>query len=106
MRIFSEVTIMAKKSVNEKKEKVLDFILSIAENQSKNIIDFVRRITRVRERMRKLVVATGLTLAGLIVVFIGLANYLSSIWPNLQDGIILMIVGLAAILIAVVYKQA
>ncbi len=97
---------MAKKKIEDKKEKVLDFIIGIVENQSKNIIDFVKKVTKVREKVRKVVVATGLTLAGLIVVLIGLSNYLAATFPNLQNGIMQMLVGLLAIIIAVIYKKA
>ena len=97
---------MVKKSLAEKKEKVLDFIVNLLENQSKNVIEFVKKVTRIREKVKKVVVAATLTAAGLIVVLIGIANYLSALFPTLQDGIMQIIVGLAAIITAVIYKKA
>lgn len=92
--------------VNIKKEKVLDFILDIVENQSKNIIDFIKRMVKMKEKIRKIVFATGLGLAGLIVLVLGLANYIGTFFPNLQYGVMQIIVGAVAIVIAVLYKKS
>lgn len=94
------------KSVYEKhKEKILAYFIDFLETGGKTVLESLKQMAKVKEKLRKIVVSTGLVLAALVVVLIGIATYLSALTPNWPPGLMQIVVGAVAIVLALIYVK-
>ncbi len=97
---------LAVKELYEKnKEKIMAYLADFLEQGGKSLLEWVKKISRIRERIRKVVVSTGFILAGLVVLLLGIADYLATLAPNLPAGIMHIIVGIGVIVLAIIYAK-
>jgi len=94
------------KGVYEKhKEQILEYFMDFLETGGKSLLDWLKQIAKVKEKFKKVVVSTGLVIAGLIIVLIGLANFLATLVPQWPAGLMQIIVGAVAIVLALIYVK-
>jgi len=87
------------------KEKILAYFMDFLETGGKSVLDWLKQLAQLKEKFRKIVVSTGLVLAALVVVLIGLANYLASLTPTWPPGLMQVVVGAVAIILAMIYVK-
>lgn len=96
----------AVKGLYEKnKEKIMVYFADFLEQGGKSFLEWVRKVSRIKERIRKVVVSTGFILAGLVVLLVGIADYLATLAPNLPAGMMRIIVGIVVIALAIIYVK-
>lgn len=92
------------KSVYEKhKEEILAYLMDFLESGGKSLLEWVKQASKIKEKIKKLIISTGLVLAGIIVVIIGIATYLATLVPTWPAGLMQVVVGVVAILLALIY---
>ena len=92
------------KSAYEKhKEQLLIYFMDFLESGGRNLLEWLKQIAVIKEKIRKVVVSTGLILGGLVVILIGLANYLSTLVPDWPAGLMQAVVGVVAVILALIY---
>jgi hypothetical protein len=105
---------MAKKSVslnlrsfmNKLMEKSFQSLFSVVAEESEHIAKWVRNISGLGRKIRRLLTAFVLFAAGLGVLGIGIALYLNELFPELKNGVSHVLVGLIIILIASAYAKS
>lgn len=96
----------AVKELYEKnKEKIMAYLADFLEQGGKSLLEWVKRVSKIKERIRKVVVSTGFILAGLIVLLLGISDYLATLTPDLPAGVMHIIVGVVTIVLAMVYVK-
>ena len=94
------------KSVYDKhKEQILAYFMDFLETGGRSLLDWLKHVAEIKEKIRKIVLSTGLVIAGLFILILGLANYLATLVPNWPAGLMQIVVGAAAILLAVIYVK-
>ena len=88
------------------KEQLLTYFMDFLETGGRSLLDWLKQIAEIKEKIRKVIVSTGLVIAGLIVLLIGLANYLATLAPNWPAGLMQMVVGAVAIILAMIYVKS
>lgn len=94
-----------KNAYEKNKEKVLQYLVDFLERGGGSLLDWIKQILKIKEKIKKVVVSMGLVFAGLVVLIIGLANYLATLAPNLPDGIMQVIIGAVVIGLAIIYVK-
>lgn len=94
-----------KKTYEKNKEKVLQYLADFLERGGSSFLEWIRQILKIKEKIRKVFVSVGLVFAGLVVLIIGLSNYLATLAPNLPAGVMHIIVGIGIIALAMVYVK-
>lgn len=87
------------------KRKFLDVIANFFEQEFGVAIEWVRELLSVRTKMRKLTFYFILLFAGFTVALFGIAKYLDCLCSSLNCGASYVLVGLAAVIIAMLYKR-
>lgn len=95
-----------KEMYEKNKEKIIDILVSFLESGATNVLNWVKGVSKIKEKIRKLISIMVLTLAGVVVLFIGLAELLNYYFPALQNGLAYIIVGVVMILVAWLYGKA
>ncbi len=94
------------KNVYEKhKEQLLTYFMDFLETGGRSLLDWLKQIAEIKEKIKKVIISTGLVLAGLVVILIGLANYLATLVPNWPAGLMQIVVGAVAIVLALIYVK-
>jgi hypothetical protein len=70
-----------------------------------NVVDWLKGLTHVRTKFRKLFVHLSLSAAGTTLLLYGVTRLLMDYFPNVRDGALYLVVGAAAILTGSVYKR-
>jgi len=96
----------AVKDLYEKnKEKIMTYLADFLEQGGKSLLEWVKRVSKIREKIRKVIVSTGFILAGLVVLLLGIADYLATLAPSLPAGVMHIIVGIVIIVLAIIYVK-
>jgi fatty acid desaturase len=94
------------KSVYEKhKEQITAYLMDFLETGGRNLLEWLKEVAKIKEKIKKVIISTGLVLAALVVILIGLATYLSTLVPNLPAGLMHVIVGVVAMILAWIYVK-
>ena len=94
------------KNVYEKhKEQITAYFMDFLETGGRSLLEWLKEVAKIKEKIRKIVVSTGLVLAALVVVLIGIASYLSTLTPNWPPGLMQVLVGAIAIVLAMIYVK-
>jgi len=90
---------------NEFMEKSLRSLITVVADQSDHIASWIRNISGFRRRMRQLLTAIILVTAGLVVSSMGLGTYLAKLYPNLDNGVSHILIGIVLVIIAILYTK-
>ena len=66
-----------KKLVDEYKDKVLLVLASFLEREAMQVVEWVKDITRIKKKVRMLVMLVGLIFAGMVLVTFGIAKFVT-----------------------------
>lgn len=94
-----------KKLVSEYKNKAISTIVDFVEKESGNIISWFKDMMKIKQAIRKFVVSTIICLAALVVMFLGIANYIAEL-SGINEGLMQIIVGVVLLIVAAVYKKS
>ncbi len=94
-----------KKVVSEYKNKAMSKVVEFVEKEAVNIIGWFKDMMRIKQIIRKFVVSTLICLAALVVMFLGIANYIAEL-SGVSAGLMQIIVGVALLIVAAIYKKA
>ena len=98
-----EDKISFKSILNQFMQKSLQSLISVVAEHSDHLVEWIKDISGLRRKIRKLFVAVVFSAAGLGVFGVGVAQYIASLYPSLGNGISYMLVGIVPILIGVLY---
>lgn len=93
------------KKTSKTKEKLFSIIADLFEQDWDLIVEWLKDLFHVRKRMKKLTAYFALLFAGVTVALIGIARYLDCLCTTWGCGANYLLVGLAAVIIAVIYKR-
>jgi L-asparaginase/Glu-tRNA(Gln) amidotransferase subunit D len=94
-----------KKVLGRFMEKSIQSIISVVAEQSDQIVAWIKNISGMKRRIRRLFIALSFCTAGLVVLGMGLGSYISELLPSLRNGIAHILVGIVLMLIAAVYMN-
>ncbi len=94
-----------KKIIDEYKDKVLLVMASFLEKEATQLVEWFKDITKIKRRVRMLVIITGLVFAGLFLVTLGIAKYVVYKIPALANGWGEILVGIIVVIVAYLIKQ-
>ncbi|MBW2978308.1 hypothetical protein KY331_05675 [Candidatus Woesearchaeota archaeon] len=101
----SSIKAKIKSAYDKHKEQIVAYLMEFLETGGKTVLESLKQVTKVKDKIKKIVVSTGLVLAALVVVLIGIANYLSALTPNWPPGLMQVVVGAVAIVLALIYVK-
>ena len=90
---------------NKYLKEFLSFLLSLFEEGTTDLIRKFGDIINFKKRLRKYVVFLILITASITIFLIGVAELLESFFPNLKPGTAHILLSIAVILIALIYKK-
>lgn len=94
-----------KKILGQFMEKSLQSIIAVVADQSDHIVSWIKDISGLKRKIKKILTAVIILSAGLMVVGVGLGIFIGSLYPNLDNGISHILVGLAFVLVAIIYLK-
>lgn len=95
-----EQKITFKSLLNQLMERSLQSLISVVAQEAEHIIKWIKDLSGIGRKIRILLTTIILFAAGLGVLGIGIATYLSEELPNLSPGMAHILVGLFIILVA------
>jgi hypothetical protein len=98
----SELSVM----INKYLQEFISYILSSLEVSTENLIKRFSDIVRLKERVRRNIISLSISIAAIIVIMLGLGEFIVSFFPFVRQGIAQIIVGTAFLLIAWLYKKS
>lgn len=101
-----EEKITFKSILNKLVEKSLNSLISIVAQESEHITKWLRDLSGLGKKIRRLLTTLILFTAGLGILGIGTAIYISELSPKLSSGQSHILVGLFVILIAAIYSKS
>ncbi len=87
------------------KQKLLGVVTKFLTDELGVVVEWLKDMTNARRKIRKTLNYHAILTAGIVLVLIGIATYLESICPQMLYGIGFLIVGLAAIIVALIYRR-
>jgi hypothetical protein len=87
------------------KERIIEILVDFLQKGGNSILDWLKHILGIKNKIRKVVASFGFMLAGLFVFTLGVSDYLSTFAPGLPQGGMRMIVGAAIIIISFLYLK-
>lgn len=94
-----------KKLVDDYKDKLLLLAVSFFETKAKNVMEWLKDIGHLKKKLRAIVLCAALMVVGLFVVVLGIADYVSAVFPQLAPGVGNILVGVIIILVAYLIKK-
>lgn len=94
-----------KSALNKLMEKSIQGLITVAAQESHHLARWIRELGGLGKKIRKLLTTLILFAAGLGVLGIGVAIYITELYPNLSPGKSHIAVGLAIITIAMLYTK-
>ena len=91
--------------LNKYKDTLIMHMLSLLEAKGKNILEALKNIGHIRQKIRKYFISLELMFFGVLFILFGIAMYLPKIWPNLVFGANYMLLGLVLLIIGWIYKK-
>ncbi|MEK6948134.1 MAG: hypothetical protein AABX19_02725 [Nanoarchaeota archaeon] len=85
----------------KKSESTINSLLNTTEKGLHKIDDIIQ----FQKRMRRYIIAKILTFLGIIVLIYGIIILLASYFPGIRPGVIALIIGIALVIIAALYKN-
>lgn len=87
------------------KQKLLGVITKFMTDELGVVVEWLKDMTNVRRKVRKTMNYHALLTAGLVVLLFGIAKYAECVCTTLLCGMGYLIVGLAAIIVALIYRR-
>jgi len=100
-----EEKISFKSLLNQLMEKSMQGLITVAIEESEHLVNWIKNISGIGKKIRKLLTTVILFSAGLGVLGIGIALYINELYPNLGLGQSHIMIGLLIILIAALYTK-
>lgn len=94
-----------KKLIDEYKDKILLALASFLEREALQLVEWVKDISKIKQKIRMLVVIVGLVFSGLFLVTLGISKYVVSRVPALANGWGEIVVGVVVVLVAYLIKK-
>jgi hypothetical protein len=94
------------KIYEEHKQRMLEVVTKFLTDELGVIAEWLKDMTSMRKKLRKTLNYHAILTAGVVLVLIGIATYLECICPQIYCGLSFAIVGLAAIIIALIYRRS
>ena len=95
---------LARKLYSDYKERLWELLVRFIEDEIKNLGEWVKNITHLKQRIRKTISALVLIIGGVFLILLGLGQLVSTIfrWPSSVGYIF---VGFITIIVAVIYNK-
>ena len=95
----------AKNIFNKYLKEFLSFLLSLLEEGTGDLIRKFGDIINFKKRLRKYLIFLILITASITIFLIGVAELVESFFPNLRPGTIHILLSVAVVLMALIYKK-
>jgi len=86
-------------------ENSVQSLISVAAQEAEHLIIWIKSLSNLGRKIRKLLTTIILFSAGLGVLGIGIALYINELYPKISPGISHILIGSAIILIAALYSK-
>jgi len=100
-----EEKITFKTLLNKLMENSMQSLITVAAQESVHLVKWIKDISGIGKKIRKLLTTIILFSAGLGVLGIGIALYANELFPNFSKGTSHILVGLVIISIAALYTK-
>jgi len=100
-----EEKISFKSVLNQLMAKSLQSLISVAAEEAEHLTTWIKNLSGIGKKIRKILTTVILFSAGLGVLGIGIALYVNELFPNFSRGISHIFVGLIIISIAALYTK-
>jgi len=90
--------------LEEYKERILGLIADFIEQETKNLENWIKSVTHLKQKIKRSIVALSMLIAGVTLIFFGLGEYIA-INSGLPNHLGYMIVGFVAIIAAIAYNK-
>ena len=94
-----------KSILNQFMERSLQSLISVVAEQSEHIVEWVKNISGLKRKIKKLIVAVIFVTAGLGIFGVGISQYIANLYPGLRNGISYLLVGVVFVLIGLLYSK-
>ena len=94
-----------KSVLNQLMAKSLQSLISVAAEEAEHLTTWIKNLSGIGRKIRKILTTVILFSAGLGVLGIGIALYVNESFPNLSRGVSHILVGLIIISIAALYTK-
>ena len=96
-KTFSKV----KNLIGDYKERLLELLATLIEEESRNLGNWLKNITHLKQKIRRAIVALALLIGGITVVLVGLGQYIAETvqLPHYLGYIMIGFIGIIASLI-------
>jgi|TARA_Y100000031_G_C8180015_1_gene365972 ABC-type transporter Mla subunit MlaD len=98
-----EAKVSIKSLINQFMQRSLQSLVSVVAQNADHLVEWVRNLPSLKEKIKRLLTAIILLSAGLAVFGIGISMYIASLFPELEDGLSYILIGLLLIIVAIVY---
>ena len=98
-------TFNLKSTINAVVEKSISKIMAVVAENSLHIIEWIKSLPNFKRKIKHVITAITLVLAGMIVLALGISDYLAAMFPNLANGLSHIIVGAVLIIVAMMYVK-
>ena len=95
---------LAKKLYRDYKERLWELVVKFIEDEIKNLGDWVKNVTHLKEKIRKVVSSLILIIGGVFLVLLGLGELVANLF-GWNDSVGYIFVGCIAIIAAVIYNK-
>ncbi len=89
--------------------KYRDHIISAAEDfaarELGSVVDWLRSLTNIKTKIRKMTVFMAMSAAGATLVLYGITRLLMDYFPTVRDGMLYIIIGIIGILLGMAYRR-
>ena len=100
-----EETVTLRSVVSKLMEKSMQSLISVAIQEAEHLITWIKNLSGLGVRIRRLLTTVILFSAGLGVLGIGVALYVDEMYPDLGPGVSHILVGLVIISVAIVHSK-
>jgi len=101
-----EAKVTFKSILNQFMERSFQSLISVVAEQSDHIIGWVKDISGLKKKIRKILAVMVISTAGLGILGVGISQYLVSLYPNLANGASYILVGSVFLLVAFIYLKS
>jgi hypothetical protein len=87
------------------KGSISSMIIDFVESKFKDIVGIVKDYSNLKKKIQKLIIVDIVMFLGVFFALFGVAKYLSTVVPGLQNGLEFLVLGAFLLFVAVVYKN-
>lgn len=94
-----------KKLVSQYKSKAIFMVVDFVEREAINLIGWFKDMIKIKQMIRKFVISAVLSIAAVIVIVLGIANYIAEL-ASVSAGLMQIVVGVVLLIVAMIYKKS